>query len=40
MAATAALDTSAIVAAALAIVGLPLYALSRDGFLPRLRRRD
>jgi hypothetical protein len=39
MAATV-LDTPAIIAAALAVVALPLYALSRDGFLPRLRRRD
>ena len=40
MAAASALDISAVVAAALAVVGLPLYALSRDGLLPRLGRRD
>lgn len=39
MATASALDLTAIVAAALAVVGLPLYALSRDGLLPRPRRR-
>ncbi len=35
-----AVDTYAVVAAAIAALGLPLYQLRRDGFLPRLRRRD
>jgi hypothetical protein len=35
-----AVQTSAIVVAAIAALGLPLYQLSRDGFLPRPRRRD
>jgi hypothetical protein len=39
MPAAAAVETYGIVAVAIAIVGLPLYQLSRDGFLPRLRRR-
>lgn len=40
MAAASTIDVTAIVAAVLAVVCLPLYALSRDGFLPRPRRRD
>jgi hypothetical protein len=39
MAALAA-DTYGIIAAAIAVVALPLYQLARDGFLPRLGRRD
>jgi hypothetical protein len=34
-----AVATSAIVLAAVVALGLPVYQLSRDGFLPRLRRR-
>jgi hypothetical protein len=35
-----AVQTYATVAVALAAIGLPLYQARRDGFLPRLRRRD
>lgn len=35
-----AVQTSAIVVAAVAALGLPLYQLTRDGVLPPLRRRD
>jgi hypothetical protein len=31
--------TSAVVLVAIAALVLPVYQLSRDGFLPRLRRR-
>jgi hypothetical protein len=35
-----AVQTYAAIAVAIAALGLPLYQLRRDGFLPRLRRRD
>jgi hypothetical protein len=35
-----AVATYGVVAAAIAALGLPLYQLRRDVFLPRLRRRD
>jgi hypothetical protein len=35
-----AVQTYATIAVAIAALGLPLYQLRRDGFLPRLRRRD
>ncbi|UGS35198.1 hypothetical protein [Capillimicrobium parvum] len=35
-----AVQTYATIAVAIAAIGLPLYQLRRDGFLPRLRRRD
>jgi hypothetical protein len=34
-----AVETSAVVVVAIAALVLPVYQLSRDGFLPRLRRR-
>jgi hypothetical protein len=36
----AAFGTYAVIAAAVVALALPLYQLGRDGFLPRLRRRD
>ncbi len=39
-AAASAIEISAVVVAAIVALGLPVYQLRRDGFLPRLRRRD
>jgi hypothetical protein len=35
-----AVQTYGTIAVAVAALGLPLYQLRRDGFLPRPRRRD